>query len=137
MFDEYFYPPSIVASPILAVVAPEPADPTGTPSLTSIDQDAPFLNSDPFFGVPIPKLNYEESSSRDVIPTNVQSVNKPPEHLKKWTKDHLLDNVIGNSSRPVSIRHQLQTNAMFCYYKEALKESCWIEAMQEELNEFE
>ncbi|GJY84167.1 retrovirus-related pol polyprotein from transposon TNT 1-94 [Tanacetum coccineum] len=60
-----------------------------------------------------------------------------------------MDNVIGNPSRPVSTRHQLQTEVMFCYfdafltfvelknYKEALKESCWIEAMQEELNEFE
>nr|GEZ54248.1 copia protein [Tanacetum cinerariifolium] len=35
--------------------------------------------------------NSKESSSRDVIPTNVHSVNKPPEHLSKWTKDHPLD----------------------------------------------
>ncbi|GJV38383.1 hypothetical protein Tco_1410860, partial [Tanacetum coccineum] len=52
-------------------------------------------------------------------------------------------------SRPVSTRHQLQYEALFCYfdaflsfvkpksYKEALTESYWIEAMQEELNEFE
>ncbi|GKB77317.1 retrovirus-related pol polyprotein from transposon TNT 1-94 [Tanacetum coccineum] len=33
--------PTPVASPIRAVVAPEPADSTGTPSLTHIDQDAP------------------------------------------------------------------------------------------------
>ncbi|GKD46638.1 retrovirus-related pol polyprotein from transposon TNT 1-94, partial [Tanacetum coccineum] len=44
---------------------------------------------------------------------------------------------------------QLQNEALFCYfdaflssvelknYKEALKESCWIKAMKEELNEFE
>ncbi|GJR25995.1 retrovirus-related pol polyprotein from transposon TNT 1-94 [Tanacetum coccineum] len=93
--------------------------------------------------------NYEESSSRYVIPTNVHSVNQPPEHLSKWTKDHPLDNVIDNPSRPISTRHQLQNEALFCYfdaflssvepknYKEALKESCWIEAMQEELNKFE
>ncbi|GKB50506.1 retrovirus-related pol polyprotein from transposon TNT 1-94, partial [Tanacetum coccineum] len=87
------------------------------------------LDNNPFFGVPIPELNSKEYSSRDVIPTNVHSVNQPPEHLKKWTKDHSLDNVIGNPSRPISTRHQLQT--------EAMKESCWIEAMQEELNEFE
>ncbi|GJY47096.1 retrovirus-related pol polyprotein from transposon TNT 1-94 [Tanacetum coccineum] len=60
-----------------------------------------------------------------------------------------MDNVIGSPSKPVSIRHQLQNEATFCYfdafltsiepknYKEALKESCWIEAMQEELNKFE
>ncbi|GJT53483.1 retrovirus-related pol polyprotein from transposon TNT 1-94 [Tanacetum coccineum] len=142
-----------VASPVLAVVAPAPDNLIGTPPSTSIDQDLPYpiahLDNDPFFGVIIPEPNSEESSSRDVIPTNVHSVNQPPEHLIKWTKDHPLDNVIGNASRPVSTRRQLQIEAMFCYfdafltsvepknYKEALQESCWIEAMQEELNEFE
>ncbi|GKA94054.1 retrovirus-related pol polyprotein from transposon TNT 1-94 [Tanacetum coccineum] len=98
MFDEYFNPPPCVASPVPAVVALEPVDPTGIPSSTSIDQDAPSLNNDPFFGVPIPEPNSEESSSRDVIPTNVHSVNQPPKHLRKWTKDHELDNVIGHPS---------------------------------------
>nr|GEU81462.1 retrovirus-related Pol polyprotein from transposon TNT 1-94 [Tanacetum cinerariifolium] len=62
---------------------------------------------------------------------------------------HVLDNVIGNPLRPVSTRHQLQNEALFCYfdafltfvepknYKEALKEAFWIETMQEELNEFD
>ncbi|GJZ53499.1 integrase, catalytic region, zinc finger, CCHC-type containing protein [Tanacetum coccineum] len=132
-FDEYFNPLPSVASLVPAVAASEPTDPTRTPSSTSIDQDAPS-----------PK-----SSSRDVITTNVNLVNQPSEHLRKWTKNHPLDNVIGNPSQPVSTRHQLQTKAKFCYfdafltfvelnnYKEALKESCWIKAIQEELNEFE
>ncbi|GJV41952.1 retrotransposon protein, putative, unclassified [Tanacetum coccineum] len=139
MFDEYFNPPPSVASP---VVAPEPTDPIGTPSSTSIDQDAPspstsqtpqesqspvipsgveeqFHNievahsdNDPFFGVPVPELNSKEYSSSNVIPTNVHSINQPPKYLRKWTKYHPLDNVIRNLSRP-------------------------IKAMQEELNEFE
>ncbi|GJY52881.1 hypothetical protein Tco_0444545 [Tanacetum coccineum] len=87
---------------IPAAVAPRLADPTGTPSSTTIDQDAPsaiaHLDNDPFFGVLIPEPNSEESSSKDVIPTNVHSVNQPPEHLRKWTKDHPLNNVNGNPS---------------------------------------
>ncbi|GJW16797.1 hypothetical protein Tco_0024233 [Tanacetum coccineum] len=83
MFNEYFNPPPSVASHVPAIVAPEPADSTGTSSSTTIDQDAPSLNSDPFFGAPFPELNFKESSSRDVIPTNVHSVNQPPEHLRK------------------------------------------------------
>nr|GFB53992.1 hypothetical protein [Tanacetum cinerariifolium] len=71
------------------------------------------------------------------------------QHNSKWTKDHPLDNIIGQLSRPVSIRLQLHEQALFCYYdafltlvepktyKDALTQSCWIEAMQEELNEFE
>ncbi|GJR02614.1 retrovirus-related pol polyprotein from transposon TNT 1-94 [Tanacetum coccineum] len=69
--------------------------------------------------------------------------------LSKWTKNHPLSNVIGNPSRSVSTRKQLQENTLWCYFdaflssvepknfKEAMKDSCWIEAMQEELHEFE
>nr|GFC98242.1 retrovirus-related Pol polyprotein from transposon TNT 1-94 [Tanacetum cinerariifolium] len=72
-----------------------------------------------------------------------------PQHTSKLTKDHPLNNIIGQISRPVSIRLQLYEQALFCYYdaflasvepktyKEALTRSCWIEVMQEELNEFE
>ncbi|GKB26039.1 RNA-directed DNA polymerase, eukaryota, reverse transcriptase zinc-binding domain protein, partial [Tanacetum coccineum] len=56
---------------------------------------------------------------------------------------------IGELSRPVSTRLQLHEQALLCYYdaflttvepktyKDALTQACWIEAMQEELNEFE
>ncbi|GKG62230.1 hypothetical protein Tco_0632134, partial [Tanacetum coccineum] len=40
MFDEYFNPP-------LSVVSPRPADPTGTPSSTTIDQDVPSASTLP------------------------------------------------------------------------------------------
>ncbi|GJR52160.1 retrovirus-related pol polyprotein from transposon TNT 1-94 [Tanacetum coccineum] len=89
------------------------------------------------------------SYSSDVIPTVVQSAAPYSEHVTKWTKDHPLDNIIGELERPVSTRLQLHEQALFCYYdaflssvepktyKDALTQSCWIEAMQEELNEFE
>nr|GEU38181.1 retrovirus-related Pol polyprotein from transposon TNT 1-94 [Tanacetum cinerariifolium] len=41
MFDKYFSPLTSVAFPVLAAVALIPADSTGTPSSTSVDQDAP------------------------------------------------------------------------------------------------
>nr|GEV07354.1 hypothetical protein [Tanacetum cinerariifolium] len=84
-----------------------------------------------------------------VIPNHVRSLNQPPEHVNKLTKDHPINNVILDPSRPDSTRHQLQDEALFCYfdaflyfiepksYKEALKESYWIEAIQEEFNKFE
>nr|GEV43408.1 hypothetical protein [Tanacetum cinerariifolium] len=67
----------------------------------------------------------------------------------QWAKDHPLDNIIGQLARPVSTRLQQYEQALLCYYdafftfvepktyKDALTQSCWIEAMQEELNEFE
>nr|GEZ82444.1 hypothetical protein [Tanacetum cinerariifolium] len=89
-----------------------------------------------------------ESSSSDVIPTTVHSDAPISEHLSKWTKDHPLQSIIGDPSRPISIRIQLHEQALLCYYdaflilvepktyKDALTQSCWIEAMQEELIEF-
>ncbi|GJV59110.1 retrovirus-related pol polyprotein from transposon TNT 1-94 [Tanacetum coccineum] len=94
---QYFTPPPNVASLVPAVVAPDPANSTGSPSsLTLVDQDAPspkefhdievvHLDNDPFFGVTIIELNSKESSSRDVIPTNVHSLNQPHEHLRPRT----------------------------------------------------
>ncbi|GKD11019.1 retrovirus-related pol polyprotein from transposon TNT 1-94, partial [Tanacetum coccineum] len=63
--------------------------------------------------------------------------------------DHLLEKIIGELERHVCTRLQLHEQALFCYYdafltslepnnyKDALTQACWIEAMQEELNEFE
>ncbi|GJY80987.1 retrovirus-related pol polyprotein from transposon TNT 1-94 [Tanacetum coccineum] len=149
-------PQLLTLGTISSGLVPNPPSPTPYSPVASLsvveefhDIEISHLDNDPFFGVPISEPNSKESSSRDGIPNNVHSVNQPPEHINKWTKDHPLDNFIGNPSRPVSTRHQLQNEALFCYfdvfltsvkpknYKEALKESFWIEAMQEELNEFE
>ncbi|GJZ48646.1 retrovirus-related pol polyprotein from transposon TNT 1-94 [Tanacetum coccineum] len=58
-------------------------------------------------------------------------------------------NVISDPSRSVSTRKQLKTDAMWCYFdafltsvepknfKQAMTESSWIDAMQEEIHEFE
>nr|GEY51984.1 retrovirus-related Pol polyprotein from transposon TNT 1-94 [Tanacetum cinerariifolium] len=86
-------PPALeVIALVDEVVAPELVESTGSPSSTTVDQDAPS---------------------------------------------------------PISTRFQLHEQALFCYYdafltsvepktyKDALTKSCWIEVMQEELNEFE
>ncbi|GJS16962.1 retrovirus-related pol polyprotein from transposon TNT 1-94 [Tanacetum coccineum] len=105
-------PPSTPFEPssrIDEVVALEPAVSTGSPSSTTVDQDAPstsnsqttpetqspiipndveednhdldvaHMNNDPFFGIPIPK-NDSEASSSDVIPTVVQTATLNSEH---------------------------------------------------------
>ncbi|GJT82290.1 hypothetical protein Tco_1056632 [Tanacetum coccineum] len=45
MFDEYFQPFSSVVSCVLPNVALIPSDPTGTPSSTTLDQDAPYAST--------------------------------------------------------------------------------------------
>ncbi|GKF23670.1 retrovirus-related pol polyprotein from transposon TNT 1-94 [Tanacetum coccineum] len=173
-----FPAPEIIA-PIDEVVAPEPAVSTSTPSSTTVDQDAPspsnsqttpktpppvipndveednhdievaHMGNDPYFSIQIPEVSSDQSSSSDIIHTIVPPDHQVSEHNSKWTKDHPLENIIGELDRPVSTRLQLHEQALFCYYdafltavgpktyKDALNQSCWIEAMQEELNKFE
>nr|GEZ49915.1 retrovirus-related Pol polyprotein from transposon TNT 1-94 [Tanacetum cinerariifolium] len=153
LFDELLTPPPSVdylAPKVIAliaeVVALEPATSTGSPSSNTVDQDPP---SDPFFGIPILEIPSDQSSSTYIICTIVHPDHQISKHNSKWTKDHPLENIIDQLARPVSIRLQLHEQARFCYYdafltsvkpktyKDALTQSCWIEAMQEELNEFE
>ncbi|GJV86335.1 retrovirus-related pol polyprotein from transposon TNT 1-94, partial [Tanacetum coccineum] len=82
-------------------------------------------------------------------PSNVRQLYTPLEHTGRWTKDHPIANVIGDPSRSVSTRKQLETDAMWCYFdafltlvepnnfKQEMTEPSWIEAMQEEIHEFE
>nr|GFB54645.1 retrovirus-related Pol polyprotein from transposon TNT 1-94 [Tanacetum cinerariifolium] len=133
--------------PILVNDAPAVQDPMFIPvqhSSTNVSTGAPAVT-----------VNSSVNESSDVD-TNADGFNTPFDHLNsalfepyKWTKDHPLENVIGNAHAPVSTRKQLQTDAMWCFfnefithvepknYKEALKHSCWIEAMQDKLYEFE
>nr|GEW35891.1 integrase, catalytic region, zinc finger, CCHC-type, peptidase aspartic, catalytic [Tanacetum cinerariifolium] len=164
LFQPMFYellnpPPSVdhqapeVIAPIADVILPVQADSTGSPSSTTVDQDAPspisHMGNAPLFGVSILEVNSTQSSSTVSPHSIVQLDHQILQHNSKWTKDHPLQNIIGQLSRPVSIRLQLHEKALFCYYdafltsvepktyKEALTQSCWIEAMQEELNKFE
>lgn len=59
---------------------------------------------EPFENVFAPQSSNETSSSGES--NNAISVHypQPHEHLKKWTNDHPIDNIIGNPSRPVSTR---------------------------------
>ncbi|GJR95519.1 retrovirus-related pol polyprotein from transposon TNT 1-94 [Tanacetum coccineum] len=161
MFDESLnvdlHAPEVIA-PIPEAVAPEHAVSTGSPSSTTVDQDAPSPSNSPTTqGTQTPIISHDveednhdiEVAHMDVIHTIVHPDHQVSEHNSKWTKDHPLENIIGALDRPVSTRLQLHEQALFCYYdafltsvepknyKEALTQACWIEAMQEELHEFE
>ncbi|GJX30096.1 retrovirus-related pol polyprotein from transposon TNT 1-94 [Tanacetum coccineum] len=154
-----------VNSLIAEVVASEPAASTGSPSSTTFDQDAPspsnsqttpktqsllisndveeenhdldvaHMNNDPFFGILILENDSEASSSSDVIPTIVHTAAPNSEHITKWTKDHPLDNIIGELGRPVSTRLQLHEQALFCYY-DAFLSSVELKTYKDALTQF-
>ncbi|GKE53647.1 retrovirus-related pol polyprotein from transposon TNT 1-94, partial [Tanacetum coccineum] len=127
LFDEFLNPPPSVDQPahevvalIDEVVAPVLVASTGSPSSTTVDQDAPspsnsqttpeteppvipndveednhdievaHIGNDPYFGVLIPEVSSDQSSSLDSIHTIVYPDHQISEHKSKWTKDHPL-----------------------------------------------
>ncbi|GKC20434.1 hypothetical protein Tco_1022584 [Tanacetum coccineum] len=66
-----------------------------------------------------------------------------------WTKDHLLEQVLDDPTKPVQARQKLATDAKLCMFaltmsttkpkniKEVMADQAWIEAMQEELYHFD
>nr|GEZ49213.1 retrovirus-related Pol polyprotein from transposon TNT 1-94 [Tanacetum cinerariifolium] len=78
------------------------------------------VDNNPFVNVFAPKPHSEASSSRDISSTKSPYISQTLHHFNKWSKDHPLDNVIGNPSRPVSIRKQHATDALWCLYSSEL-----------------
>nr|GEY44295.1 hypothetical protein [Tanacetum cinerariifolium] len=91
---------------------------------------------------------FESSSLQYVDPSNMHKFYQPYPHEFQWTKDHPLEQVIGEPSRPVLTRNQLRSDGDMCMYaltvstvepknvKEAMIDPAWIESMQEELLQF-
>ncbi|GJZ18934.1 retrovirus-related pol polyprotein from transposon TNT 1-94 [Tanacetum coccineum] len=137
MFDEYFNPPTITVSLVQEVAAPRAKVLADSLVLISINQDAPstsipssqeqehspiisqgFKESPKiptFHDDPLNESPNEDSTSQRSS-SNVRQIHTPFEHLGRWTKDHPIANVIGDPSRSLFIRKQLETDATWCYF---------------------
>nr|GEZ35293.1 copia protein [Tanacetum cinerariifolium] len=65
------------------------------------DHTIALIDNTPFVNVFAPKPHSEASSSGDISLTESPYLSQTLHHLKKWSKYHPLDNVIGNPSRPI------------------------------------
>ncbi|GJZ33988.1 retrovirus-related pol polyprotein from transposon TNT 1-94 [Tanacetum coccineum] len=76
----------------------------------TVDEDK-FIN---IFSTPVHEVG--NSSSRHVDPSNMHKFyqRRPSEH--HWTRDHPLEQVIGNPSQPVRTRRQLETDGEMCMF---------------------
>nr|GEZ00974.1 retrovirus-related Pol polyprotein from transposon TNT 1-94 [Tanacetum cinerariifolium] len=79
-------------------------------------QDDKFTN--PFCA---PAHKQVESSSHNIGNSNVSTFNQPQVSKYRWTKDHSLQQVRGNPSRPVQTRRKLATDLEMCMYALTLK----------------
>nr|GEV10424.1 retrovirus-related Pol polyprotein from transposon TNT 1-94 [Tanacetum cinerariifolium] len=133
--------------------------PTSTPStLTYVhaeenndDQEEEDHLPDDEFTNPFcaPAHEVAKSSSHNIGYSNVPTFNQPKVFEYRWTKDHPLEQVCGNPSRSVQTRRQLTTDHEMCMFaltvstaepkniKEAMADFAWIEAMQDELHQFD
>nr|GEV00024.1 hypothetical protein [Tanacetum cinerariifolium] len=139
--------PKVIA-PIAEVVALEPAESTSSPSSTTVDQDAPSLSktqttsetqppvfpndveednhdievahmgNDPFFGMPIPEVASDQSSSMDSIHA-IELVPRPDKVMVitlKWIYKVKLDELGGmlkNKARLVARGHRQEKGIDF------------------------
>nr|GEW29199.1 retrovirus-related Pol polyprotein from transposon TNT 1-94 [Tanacetum cinerariifolium] len=156
-------------TPATSTATPRAVDIADSLVSTLIDQDAPLISirltqehehsliisqgvkespkTQHFHDDPLYESLHEDSTSHE-------SSSMRPSHtlfvlLGRWTKDHLIANVIGDPSRFVFLRKQLETDAMWCYFdtfltsvepknfKQPMTKPSWIDGMQEEIHEFE
>nr|GEY77915.1 retrovirus-related Pol polyprotein from transposon TNT 1-94 [Tanacetum cinerariifolium] len=69
----------------------------------------------------------ESSSSQYVDPSNMHTFYQPYPHEFQWTKDHPLEQVIGEPSRPVLTRNQLRSDGDMCMYALTFKRlDVWV-----------
>nr|GEW95398.1 hypothetical protein [Tanacetum cinerariifolium] len=132
--------------------------PTQAPTVTSTEnmnqaemvEEYAQVENDEFINIfCTPIQDRGETSSRHVDSLNMHTFyqHHPSEH--RWTKDHPLEQVIGNPSQSVRTRRQLESDGEMCMFaltvsqtepkniKEAMADSAWIESMQEELYQFD
>ncbi|KAJ9544392.1 LOW QUALITY PROTEIN: hypothetical protein OSB04_024099 [Centaurea solstitialis] len=109
-----------------------------TPSTSGSSEVAPIL-------VDLPQLDViPEESSSTIATEPLQAVPQPP--AQRWTRDHTIDQVLGDPSTGVKTRHQASNHCLYvCFLsenepskvEEALADPFWVSAMQEEPGEFE
>nr|GFA14758.1 retrotransposon protein, putative, unclassified [Tanacetum cinerariifolium] len=124
MFDELLNPPpsvdhqapEVIAS-IADVIPPVQAKSIGSPSSTTVDQDAP------------------SPSKSQITPETQSSI--IPQDVEEYIHDIEVAHIGNDPLFSVPIPEVTSAQSSSTTYKDALTQYCWIEAMQEELNEFE
>nr|GEX22802.1 retrovirus-related Pol polyprotein from transposon TNT 1-94 [Tanacetum cinerariifolium] len=122
LYDEFFNAGSNPSTNILSTSAPSTHTNVNVEENNSDQaEEGEQLQNDEFTNpFCAPAQEEAESSSHNIGNSNVPTFNQPIVVEYRWTKDHSLEQVCGNPSRP-----------------EVMADSAWIEAMQEELHQFD
>nr|GEW73995.1 retrovirus-related Pol polyprotein from transposon TNT 1-94 [Tanacetum cinerariifolium] len=151
MFDEYLEPPRVERPVHLAQTVQAPVNSAGTPSSTTIDQDAPYPSISPSSsmlqsyslhqGIAAEPHYMEDHPVAPVDNNPFVNVFAPEPHSEALSS--------GDISSTESTYKQLSTDALWCLYssvlskvepknfESAITEDCWFQAMQDEIHEFD
>ncbi|GJX34797.1 retrovirus-related pol polyprotein from transposon TNT 1-94 [Tanacetum coccineum] len=142
--DEHEAPPIVTTSnEQTSLISLVEADDFNQEDSADFDGNSRFVSYNPLSHKEI------ESSIMALEPSNVQNFHQVQPLTHIWTKDHPLDQVIGDPSKPIMTRQRLHTDSKVCMYtltintiepkniKEAMADHSWIESMQDELYQFE
>ncbi|GJS52235.1 gag-pol polyprotein [Tanacetum coccineum] len=113
-----------------------------------IQEDDAEFNGNLFYNPP-QSLVFEEAESSSTYqdPSNMHEFHQQHRSTNKWTKNHPIEQVTGDPSKPVMRRNRLQTDAEVCMYaltvstiepkniKEVMLDHSWIKSMQYDLNQ--
>ncbi|GJX05175.1 retrovirus-related pol polyprotein from transposon TNT 1-94, partial [Tanacetum coccineum] len=118
-----FNPPTIAVSPVLVAAAPRAVDTTESPVSTSIDLDAPST---------------QEKEHSLIISHGFEESPKTP----NFCDDPLHESLHEDSTSHGSSSNVRQSHTLFEHlepknFRQAMTELSWIDAMQEEIHEFE
>nr|GEX28488.1 hypothetical protein [Tanacetum cinerariifolium] len=101
----------------VAVAAPKAVDPVGSPSSTTIDQDVSSASTSlTNQEIQSQDIHQDPSSEETTLQGFIHHLNHSFDTLTMLTKNHPFENVIGDPSRSVSTRSQLQEHAIWCYF---------------------
>ncbi|GJT70377.1 retrovirus-related pol polyprotein from transposon TNT 1-94 [Tanacetum coccineum] len=138
-------------APPIATTSDEQTSPISLTEADEFNQEdsAHFDGNSQFVSYNPPSREEIKSSATAQEPSNVQNFHQVQPSTHIMTKDHSLDQVIGDPSKPVMTGQRLHINSEVCMYaltvstiepkniKEAMADHSWIESMQDELNQFE
>nr|GEU98563.1 uncharacterized mitochondrial protein AtMg00810-like [Tanacetum cinerariifolium] len=109
----------------------EPSTLTNVHAEENNDNQAEDEFTNPFF---TPVLEVVESSSCNIGNSNMHTFNQPQDSKYRWIKDHLVEQVHGNPSKPVQTRQQLATNLEMCIFDTRKSTSGGIQFLGDKLN---
>ncbi|KAJ9536473.1 hypothetical protein OSB04_un000354 [Centaurea solstitialis] len=114
------------------------ADPTAERGVTVGDNDSIPEGHEP--------LTTHPASTNNILEPSSENEQTPLPHIAKWTKAHPIDLIIGDPTSGVQTRAASANECNFSVFlsnieptrvSDALQDSDWVTAMQEELNQFE